>query len=176
MKKKEREKQAKPTSTLLEGLKTLLIKVGVVALVVFILFHYIFGITIVKNDYMKPRLNPGDGVLYYRLDRQFKGDDAVVYKDSEATRIGRIIAQEGDTVDITNDGKLLVNGHQKDEANPYQILPHSSGPSYPYSVPKNSYFILFDYREERTDSRYLGAISKDSILGIVSTLLRVRGI
>lgn len=43
MKKKEREKQAKPTSTLLEGLKTLLIKVGVVALVVFILFHYIFG-------------------------------------------------------------------------------------------------------------------------------------
>lgn len=91
---------------------------------------------------MKPRLNPGDGVLYYRLDRQFKGDDAVVYKDSEATRIGRIIAQEGDTVDITNDGKLLVNGHQKDEANPYQILPHSSGPSYPYTVPKNSYFIL----------------------------------
>lgn len=42
MKKKEREKQAKPTSTLFEGLKTLMIKVGVVAVIGFILFHYIF--------------------------------------------------------------------------------------------------------------------------------------
>ena len=117
---------------------------------------------------MKPRLNPGDGVLYYRLDRQFKGDDAVVYKDSEATRIGRIIAQEGDTVDITNDGKLLVNGHQKDEANPYQILPHSSGPSYPYTclLYTSAPYELVDVEYDKMGSDYVLSILVDKEGGI----------
>ncbi|WP_444811381.1 signal peptidase I, partial [Streptococcus canis] len=82
----------------------------------------------------------------------------------------------GDKVSFTEEGGLLINGHPSEKEMPYLTYPHSSGPDFPYKVPKDTYFILNDYREERLDSRYYGALPINQIKGKISTLLRVRGI
>lgn len=172
----EVETKISQRSKALTMLKRLVIKLGFLLALTYLLFHYVFGIRFVKDNYMDPHLKPGDVALYYRLANTIAIKDVVVYQDGNELKIGRVVAQSGDKIDITIDGELMVNGHEPEMANPYQTHAHSSGPSYPYSVPKDTYFILYDYREERSDSRYHGAIPKSNIKGVLSTLLRVRGI
>ncbi len=125
---------------------------------------------------MAPSVKFGDVVLYVRLYQTIKINDVIVYKDNGIERIGRIVAQQGDEVSITDDGKISVNGHAREEQFPQDTYPHSSGLTYPYTVPYKSYFVLFDNRKEQIDSRYVGAISQEEITGIVTTLIRVRDI
>ncbi|BAH82263.1 signal peptidase I [Streptococcus dysgalactiae] len=161
---------------LVNSIVRLMLKILVVILLAYLLFQYVFGLMIVKTNHMSPAINAGDGVLYYRLTDRYHINDVVVYEIDNTLKVGRIVAQGDDEVNFTEDGGLLVNGHPPEKEVPYLTYPHSSGPNFPYKVPKNTYFILNDYREERLDSRYYGALPINQIKGKISTLLRVRGI
>lgn len=157
-------------------IKELVTKCLAIAIIAYLLFNFIFGITFLKNNNMAPSVKFGDVALYVRLYQTVKVNDVIVYKDNGIERMGRIIAQSGDEVSITDDGKISVNGHEREEQFPQATYAHSSGLTYPYIVPEKSYFVLFDNREEQIDSRYVGAISQKEISGIVTTLIRVRDI
>jgi signal peptidase I len=87
--------------------------------------------------------------------------------------MGRVIAVAGDTVDITDDGKLIVNGNTINEPKIFYKTPRYEGyEEFPLTVPQGEYFILVDRREGGEDSRYYGTVTAKEIKGSVVTLIR----
>jgi signal peptidase I len=124
---------------------------------------------------MYPRLRDGDLILYYRLEQDYAIDDVVAFRVDDNVREGRIVAQSGDVVDLT-EGQLVVNGNVEQEEIFYQTYPQDGEITYPYTVPENSYFVLCDFRTNGFDSRTYGAIPQSDLDGKVMTVLRRRGI
>lgn len=91
--------------------------------------------------------------------------------------VGRIVARAGDTVEITEDAKLKINGSIVVENDIYNQTPaYEEGVSYPLTLEADEYFVLGDHREGAKDSRYLGAVSTKEIKGKVITVVRRTGL
>jgi signal peptidase I len=125
---------------------------------------------------MYPRVRDGDLILYYRLEQDYQIGDVVAFNYIGYPRVGRIVAQGGDTVDLSTDGQLLVNGNVQQEEVFYATEPMNGDVTYPYTVEADSYFVLCDLRTASVDSRSFGAIPQTDLDGKVITLLRRRGI
>jgi signal peptidase I len=147
-----------------------------VLLAIWVAFTYVFGIRQVCGENMYPRLRDGDLVLYYRLEQDYQIGDVVTFKLNDSTFWARIVAQEGDVVEVTEDGQLWVNGNVQQEEIFYPTEPQEGDVTYPYTVEEGSYFVLCDYRTISFDSRTYGAIPKKDLDGKVITVLRRRGI
>lgn len=97
------------------------------------------------------------------------GEVVIFYKDGERL-VKRLIAKEGDVVDLQN-GDVYINGEYLDES-AYVRYEHSTYPfswsdiEFPYVVPKQSYWVMGDNREESADSRVFGAIKSDKMIAI----------
>jgi signal peptidase I len=152
------------------------IKLVLVILSVWAIFSFVFGIRLVSGETMYPRLRDGDLVLYYRLEQDYQIGDVVTFKLNDSTFWCRIVAQEGDVVDLDESGQLLINGNVQQEEIFYPTKPQEGDFTYPYTVEEDSYFVLCDFRTEGFDSRSFGTVSKNTIDGKVITLLRRRGI
>lgn len=90
--------------------------------------------------------------------------------------VKRIIAMEGDTVDIDPiAGTVTVNGEVLEE--PYldenMITPLGYGMQYPYTVEEGHVFVMGDNRTNSLDSRYsdLGAVPEEAVTGKVTLRL-----
>lgn len=155
-----------------EGWLSLIGKIAVLVVVVWALFSFVFCLFRVRGNDMYPAMQDGDLVLAWRLQGTYNQDDVVVYKAKGQERIGRVIAKEGDAVDLTDDGQVTVNGTPEDKA----IYQTEAGKAmkFPYMVPKGKVFILGDFRTQATDSRKLGAIPNDDVEGVTIGLLRRR--
>lgn len=153
-----------------------LMKLTIFSVLIISMFMFVFGIHFNKGEAMYPKVRDGDVLLYYRLTGDFQLGDVILYKSGDQKAVGRIAAKEGDTIELNGDGQLLVNGNiqQEEIFFPTQAMP--GGITYPYTVEKDSYFILCDNREHASDSRFIGAVSKDDIKGKVVNLFRRRGI
>ena len=93
------------------------------------------------------------------------------------TRTGRIVARPGDTVEITEDDRLMVNGSVVSEGDIYFSTPaYDSDVTYPLTLGQDEYFILSDYREGAKDSRQFGPVQRNQIIGKVLTVLRRSGL
>lgn len=162
------------------GLKKMIfrlcLKLGIFCLTIWGIFTFVIGITQVKGESMYPRIRDGDVVVYYRLTNQYAIGDVAVFKINDITRTARIAAMEGDVVELNPEGQLLVNGNIQDEEIFYPTEEIPGGISYPYTVEKDSYFVLCDFRTASSDSRSFGAVSKKDMNGKVITIMRRRGI
>jgi signal peptidase I len=152
-------------------------KLGLTVLALWAIFTFVFGIRQVNGETMYPRLRDGDLILYYRLEQEYHIDDVVAFQtDDGVKRLGRIVAQGGDVVDLNADGLLVVNGNVQEEEVFYITEAMGSEITYPYTVEADSYFVLCDFRTASIDSRSFGAVPKKNLDGKVITLLRRRGI
>jgi signal peptidase I len=152
-------------------------KLAVLVLVVWAVFTFVFGLRLVSGETMYPMLRDGDLILFFRLERDYQIDDVVAFRQTGTAFTARIVAQGGDVVEVTEDGKLIVNGNVKSEDAFYTTDPAViSDVEYPYTVAEDSYFVLSDYRIAGYDSRNFGAVSKQDLDGKVITVLRRRGI
>ena len=87
--------------------------------------------------------------------------------------MGRIVADGGDSVEITEDAYLRVNGSTVVESDIYYSTPrYGEEVEYPVELEETQYFILCDYREGARDSRYFGPVEQSEIKGKVITILR----
>lgn len=85
-----------------------------------------------------------------------------------ADYIKRIIAVEGDTVDI-RDGYVYVNDVKLDE--PYVLkegVTRQIVTAMPYTVEEGKYFVMGDNRGASRDSRTIGTIEEEQVLGKAS--------
>lgn len=151
-------------------------KVIMLTAVVWLLFRFIFGITVVKNDMMYPALHEGDVILYYRLQSNYISSDVVIYSIEGQNYIGRIAAGSEEEVVITEDGQLVINGYVQVLEGGVYTYPIEGKVEYPFLLEKNEYFILSDRREGGIDSRSLGPIKTESLEGKIITVLRRRSI
>ncbi len=160
---------------LLHDFLRLLLRLAVIAAAVLLLFGRVFLLCQMKGTDMFPSVKDGDLLLAYRMHKDYRKNDVVIYKAEGIRRVGRIVAREGDRVLITKDGYLRVNGTvQRGEI----LYPTESrsGEEEIYTVPRKSVFILGDYRTEARDSRDFGPVAVKQVEGKLITVLRRRGI
>ncbi|MBR7020020.1 MAG: signal peptidase I [Lachnospiraceae bacterium] len=172
-------KELAKEETGLKNAQRFLIYLAILLVVLWILFFKIIGITHMPTEDMSPRIDAGDLIVFYRLDRTPKFQDVVVFeKDIDGSgkktmMIGRVMAVPGDTVDISAGNHLVVNGNSIVEPMIYTLTPRREDRvAYPLTMGEEQYFILVDSRQDGMDSRYFGPVSKDEILGMVITLVR----
>ena len=163
--------------------QSLLFRLAALLLVIWILFFQIVGLTHMPNGDMSPRVDAGDLVLFYRLDKDVQEQDIIVIEKSTPDDPGRqlficrVVAVSGDTVEITDTEQLMVNGNIMLEPNIFYPTTRYMGfTEYPFQLGEGECFVLADKRPGGVDSRYFGAVEKNEILGTVITIVRRNGL
>ncbi|MGI6591258.1 MAG: signal peptidase I [Eggerthellaceae bacterium] len=155
---------------------SLLLMIVIVAVAYFALRTFVVGTYEIPSASMEDTIQIGDRIFsekitYYTSDPQ-QGDIITFTdpQDSSRTLIKRVIAVGGQTVDLKN-GAVYVDGKKLDE--PYTegkpSYPLETAPgveiTYPFTVPDGYLWVMGDNRTNSADSRYFGAIDKDSVTG-----------
>lgn len=171
--RQQTEQKAKKRKSPMHYPQLFLFHALVVILVVWLLFGVFFGVTTAPNDDMSPRIDGGDMLLYYRLDRDVQAQDVVVLNKNDTTYVSRVVAVGGDTVDITDNQSLVINGnHVVEDKIFYKTAKYHDYMSYPITLAEGECFVLDDKRQSGEDSRYFGTVKESEILGTVITVLR----
>ena len=140
---------------------------------IYILFFQVFGIEFVVGNSMEPTYKSGNILLINRLQRRDvqRGDVVIAYaknSSGEKKLLKRVIGIPGDTLYISQEGVVIINGAELDE--PYAITPTPPGSYhvYPIQIPEGYVFLMGDNRPNSADSRSeYGLIAISDIVGIV---------
>ena len=139
-----------------------------IAIVVSVVIRlFLFETTLVYGNSMESTLRDRDRViinkLVYHLYTQSRGD-IVVFKNpdnSNENYVKRVIGIAGDTVEVL-DQKVYINDQLLDE--PY--LDVETENDFPkFEVPEDTIFVMGDNRNRSQDSRYIGPIPVENIIG-----------
>lgn len=138
----------------------------ILLVIVFCVFRFLIGFSMVKGESMEPTLQNGELVMYVRIGQTYEiGDVVSVRIPSGEYYVKRVIATEGDTVDI-RDGKVYVNGEKLDEPYTDQETDEQEGSvRYPLTIEENQVFVMGDNRKASMDSRSFGVIGERQIKG-----------
>ena len=141
--------------------------VVVVAIAVIIAFILLPVLKITNGHNMEPGFQQGDIILLQKTSKAETGDVCAFYYNNKLL-LRRIIAKEGDKVEIDEQGYVKVNDEILEE-NGY-ISEHALGQcdiEFPFRVPTGQYFVLGDNRSFALDSRAtnFGCIAQDEIYG-----------
>lgn len=131
----------------------------------------------VSGSSMTPTLQDGDRLIISGLSNSYeRGDIVVIGRSGEDTLIKRVIAVEGDVLNMDfYSGDIMLNGEllEEDYIAEKTHLYYDNGPVFPLQVPKGYVFVMGDNRNDSLDSRSaeVGFVSTQSILGkMVDTL------
>ena len=145
--------------------------------VVVLLFTFLFRVVNVNGQSMEDTIHNEDKVLLTNLFYEPENGDVVVISRAqhfEEPIIKRVIATEGQTVDVRSNGDgtatVYVDGMALSE--PYineTMLEVYGGTEFPLTVGKNCVFVMGDNRNHSADSRYaeIGQIRLDQVMGKV---------
>ncbi|MCA0386830.1 MAG: signal peptidase I [Firmicutes bacterium] len=165
---------------LLEWVQAILI-----TLVIFLIYNFFFATTTVYNTSMYPTLVEKDMLFMVKLGSIEQGDivsfkseltlseadyeglnviQKLLHKEGERKNlIKRVIAGPNDTIEISN-GVVKVNGVELNE--PY--ISTATNKSVPLeTVPDGMFFVMGDNRSVSLDSRDLGFVAEEDIIGKV---------
>ena len=154
----------------------------VIAVVVaFVLKNYVLTLVKVQGESMEPTLQNADRIYVNRFMYEPKKGDIVIFRpesDPKRPYVKRIIATEGDTLYIDFElGEVYLNGELLDE--PYILEPTHRYDSYitslieqgnyskdnPIVIEEGKVFVMGDNRNNSEDSRALGQIPVEDIMG-----------
>lgn len=170
------EKREPRETSALQDLARLLIKILLIMAAFWALFTFVFGVHRYVSANMTPAMRDGDLIFYYRLDHDLRAEDVIVVQYHNRTILGRVVAVEGDSVDIDAEG-LVINGSHVQELSIFtETTQFEGGVTFPLTVGPDQVFILGDNRPVATDSRMFGCVDKSDVLGKVIGLLRRRGL
>jgi signal peptidase I len=158
-----------------EWIKALLIAFGLAAIIRLFLFTPI----VVDGISMMPTLTNGDKMIVnkigYTIGEPKRFDIVVFHAPEQKDYIKRIIGLPGDEIEYQND-ILYVNGEAQEE--PYLDQYKAENPDGPFTedftleekigsktVPEGHVFVLGDNRLKSKDSRHIGTIKTDEIIG-----------
>jgi signal peptidase I len=130
-----------------------------------------FQVARVEGQSMAPTLQDQDRLIVnkavYKLSSPGRGDIVMLYYpvNPDKSFVKRVIAEEGDTVKIT-DGRVFVNDLPLDDSYvPPEYRSHDDwGPQV---IPDGYYFVMGDHRNNSSDSRHWGMVPKRYIIGRV---------
>ena len=164
------------------GYRALILRVVLIALILYLVFTFGFLICQNRGLGMSPALKDGDLCVIFRrqaaaaLGETFRAGDIIAYQAEGERRFGRVAAVEGDTVRMDSGGSFSVNGSSGSGGEIYFPTYVRGELTYPYTVPQGSLYVLGDKRTDTRDSRDFGPIPLASVEGKVITILRRRGL
>ena len=150
------------------------IVIGIALLVAFLVRTFVLAHFVVDGTSMATTLHDGDRVfvnkLSYRLHDPNRGDVVVLHEltnTSSRDLIKRVIALPGETIEVRN-CDVLIDGQRLDEPylDPEVVTPgNCGGDTPPTTVPADHVFVMGDNRAGSLDSRNLGPIDEDELVG-----------
>lgn len=167
----------KPADTsIIPDLIKLLLKIAAIGIAFVLIFSFVFSASRYNDLSMMPAVKDGDMLLTYRWDKSYTAGDICVFDYDGETICSRVVAVEGDKVDI-DAGGLKVNDAKYGEQNIYKETTQvKDGVTFPLTVPEGCVFVLGDNRTDSIDSRIFGCVDVQKTQGKVIGLFRHRGL
>jgi signal peptidase I len=159
-------------SELWEWVKALLVALGLVL----VIRWFLFAPFIVEGPSMEPNFHTGERLIVnkiiYSIRAAEHGEVVVFHATKEKDYIKRVIALPGETVKVDED-KVYVNGQLIEEPYLKEAVDEAEkkGVSYnvrnyaEHTVPEGTIFVMGDNRSNSYDSRDIGFIQYDQIVG-----------
>jgi len=113
----------------------------------------------VSGPSMNDTLKNGQIILLKKIDKNIKRFDVVIFKYRNEKLIKRAIALPGETIQY-KDNVLYINGEKQDD-----YITIGTNDFGPITLEKDEYFLMGDNRGISLDSRKIGPVKKDKILG-----------
>ncbi|WP_312097850.1 signal peptidase I [Niallia sp.] len=148
----------------------------IAVLLAFVIRYFLFAPIVVDGESMQSTLLDQDRMIVnkinYKVSEPKRFDIIVFHAPEGKDYIKRVIGLPGDTIEYRND-VLYVNGQAYEE--PY--LEHNkqdiNGPlteDFTATVPDGELFVMGDNRRNSKDSRHIGTIGFDKIIGSTSVV------
>ncbi|ALC89113.1 signal peptidase I [Bacillus sp. FJAT-18017] len=149
--------------------------IGIALIIVIVVRTFLFTPVIVEGASMMPTLHNNERMMVTKVGELERFDIVVFHANETENYIKRVIGLPGDKIEYKND-KLFINGKQykehylaeyKKELDSYG----DTGPltnNFTATVPKDTIFVMGDNRRKSMDSRHIGPISKDKVIGETS--------
>lgn len=125
----------------------------------------------VREESMEPNFHDGDYVLIYRLaykEHDLQRGDVAILKEDDRLLIKRVVGLPGEKVEIKK-GKVFINDEPLEEGYlPYGTVTETNEEEFSEAtLDDDECFVLGDNREISHDSRAIGPINKEDIIGRV---------
>lgn len=175
------EKTEKEKNELWEWTKALLIAFAIAAFIRYFLFTPI----VVDGDSMMPTLENGDRMVVnkfsYKIGEPERFDIVVFHAPEQKDYIKRIIGVPGDFVEYKDD-QLYINGQPIEEPylDAYKAQINEGSLTYDFSlkdidptldvIPEGYVFVMGDNRQYSKDSRHIGIVPQEEIIGNTSII------
>ena len=147
-------------------------KIIIFVIIFLVIVVYVFSVAQVVGNSMNPTLKNKElfivNKLKYRISNVKRGDIiSLEYADTKYL-IKRVIGMPGDSIYIKNN-KVYINGQVYEESyipKDYEYDDFDLEEAFGYSkIPEDMYFVLGDNRENSKDSREIGLVKKEEIIG-----------
>ena len=134
----------------------------IIILVVVLIRAFVVTPIRVNGASMESTLKNGDYMILKKYDKDYSRYDIVVIKRGKDKLIKRIIGLPKEDIEY-KENTLYIDGQEKEDKN-------RIGYTYDFKdyCKEDEYYILGDNREDSTDSRIIGCVSKEDILGTTS--------
>lgn len=177
----ETEEAPQKNSNWLKELRDWVLAILIAVVIAFIVRNFVFTLVKVQGQSMEPTLHTADRLYVNRLFYTPEKGDVIVFvseDDPKHPYIKRVIATEGDTVYIDfSTGDVFVNGELLEE--PYikektfltgryiheLAAKGKYSPENPIVIEEGHLFAMGDNRNNSKDSRELGQIPYDEVIG-----------
>ena len=149
--------------------------------IAYLIITFVGQRTVVDGDSMYPTLEDKDNIIVEKLSYRFgeiERYDVIVFnyfdplKNQESYYIKRVIGLPGDTIYIKDGLVYLIDEDGQDVLLNEDYGYYSSGKkmqaylaAVPITIPEGEYFVLGDNRNNSYDSRQIGLIKEEDILG-----------
>ncbi|MGN0794427.1 MAG: signal peptidase I [Aristaeellaceae bacterium] len=165
-------RSARHASSYSKALRSTIYSLLVVAAIAILVATLVMPILHISGSSMTPVIGDGDIAAVIR-GTKFERGDVIAFYYSNKVLVKRVIAFEGEWVNIDNNGRVYINGELLDEPYLTEFAKGNCDIRLPYQVPDGRIFVMGDHRSTSQDSRsqIIGAVSEDMIIGKI--VLRV---
>lgn len=155
-----------------EILSTSLYLLGVLC-AVYLVIHFVGQRTQVQGDSMEPKLSTEDNLIVDKITYRFHDPerfDIIVFPfqdEKDTFYIKRIIGLPGETVQIDEEGNIMIDGEILEESYGKEIIINPGRAYEPVELGEDEYFVMGDNRNNSMDSREpsVGNIKRKNIIG-----------
>ncbi len=180
-KKKAKTKKKDGEINMLKEIRDWVVAIAIAIVLALLIRNFVFTLVKVQGASMQPTLHENDRLYVNRFFYKPEKGDVVIFEpasDPDRPYVKRVIATEGDTVYIDFEtGDVYVNDQLLDEPYIKEKTTHTG--SYimeliasgryskdnPIVVEKDKIFVMGDNRNNSKDSRELGQVPEDEIIG-----------
>lgn len=149
-------------------LASTLLSLVLIVLLSFVASHFFFPVMRIHGSSMSPSFQSGDLLVALKGSDYARGD-VIAFYFNDKLLVKRVIACEGDTIQIEDNGSVLLNEQLLAEPYLQDSAPGDCDLEMPYVIPSERVFVMGDHRELSLDSRSsaIGCVAAEQVVGRV---------